>query len=376
VIIVNRSLPVSALALALTLAGCSSPDSDPAEPGAAASSADSAPAASNERVDFAAVAAEEAARTMEVSDFSASTDSDWEQPMTSWGDPDLRGTWPINHLTGVPLQRDPALGERRYLNEEEMRERTAQYGERSERLGNEVEGNQLGMGHWVEWGQLNNIASLIIDPPDGQLPALTEEGERRRALMRSGWMEDIPFDHYNDFDNWDRCITRGLPASMLPSYYNAGIQILQTPGYVVLRLEMIHETRIIPVDGRPPVDAGTKAWLGYSNGHWEGNTLVVETTNFNGKGSSTNIHTIGSPPYNNSPISEEYVLTERFTRTGPNTLTYQATVHDPVIWTADWTVELPWVLDNDYRFFEYACAEDNVMIRNYINSSRAERGLL
>lgn len=313
---------------------------------------------------------------MEVSDFSASTDSDWEQPMTSWGDPDLRGTWPINHLTGVPLQRDPALGERRYLNEEEMRERTAQYGERSERLGNEVEGNQLGMGHWVEWGQLNNIASLIIDPPDGQLPALTEEGERRRALMRSGWMEDIPFDHYNDFDNWDRCITRGLPASMLPSYYNAGIQILQTPGYVVLRLEMIHETRIIPVDGRPPVDAGTKAWLGYSNGHWEGNTLVVETTNFNGKGSSTNIHTIGSPPYNNSPISEEYVLTERFTRTGPNTLTYQATVHDPVIWTADWTVELPWVLDNDYRFFEYACAEDNVMIRNYINSSRAERGLL
>jgi len=357
------------LAVALILAACSSPDSGSTDAGTAL------PGDAGGRVDFAAVADDEAARTMALSDFRSAT-SDWTQPLTPWGDPDLQGTWPINHLTGVPLQRDPALGERRFLNEAEMQERTSQYAERSERLGNEVEGNQLGMGHWVEWGQLNNIASLIIEPSNGQLPALTAEGERRRALMRSGWMEDIPFDHYNDFDNWDRCITRSLPASMLPSYYNAGIQILQSPGYVILRLEMIHEVRIVPVDGRPQVDEGTKAWLGYSNGHWEGNTLVVETRNFNGRGSSTNIHTIGSPPYNNTPISEEYVLTERFTRTGPDTLTYQATVHDPVIWTADWTVELPWVRDDDYFLYEYACAEDNVMIRNYINSSRAERGLL
>jgi hypothetical protein len=365
----NRTLLLSALVLAIAGCSASDPDSGTSTGNAAAPSAEGP-------VDFVAVAAEEAARTMSRSDFRADADADWKHPVTPWGDPDLQGTWPINHLTGVPLQRDPALGERRYLNEEEMQTRIDAYGERSERLGNEVEGNQLGMGHWVEWGQLNNIASLIIDPPDGRLPALTEEGERRRALMRSGWMEDIPFDSYTDFDNWDRCITRSLPASMLPSYYNAGIQILQSPGYVIIRLEMIHEARVVPVDGRAPVDAGTKAWLGYSNGHWEGNTLVVETTNFNGQGSSTNIHTIGSPPYNNTPISEEYVLTERFTRTGPDTMTYQATVHDPVIWTADWTVELPWVRDDGYQFFEYACAEDNVMIRNYINSSRAERGLL
>lgn len=368
----NRIFKLCVFAAALMAAACSSPDSETETQAAstAGSAADGAP------VDFAAVAAEEAARTMEMLDFSANVDPDWEHPVTPWGDPDLQGTWPINHLTGVPLQRDPSVGERRFLNEEEMQERIEQYGERSERLGNEVEGNQLGMGHWVEWGQLNNLSSLIIDPPNGRLPALTEEGERRRAMMRSGWEENVPFDHYEDFDNWDRCITRSLPASMLPSYYNAGIQILQSPGYVIIRLEMIHETRIVPVDGRPPVDEGTKAWLGYSTGRWEGNTLVVETTNFNGRGSSTNIHTIGSPPYNNSPISEEYVLTERFTRTGPETMTYQATVHDPVIWTEDWTVELPWKLDNDYQFFEYACAEDNVMIRNYINSSRAERGLL
>ena len=103
-------------------------------------------------VDFVAVAAEEAAKTMSLSDFSAETDADWSHPVTAWGDPDLRGTWPINHLTGVPLQRDPAMGERRYLNAEEMQERVDQYAERSEQLGNEVAGSQLGMGHWVEWG--------------------------------------------------------------------------------------------------------------------------------------------------------------------------------------------------------------------------------
>jgi len=364
----HRTMALVSLVSAWALAGCSGPDPEPGDTAAGQT------AAGNE-LDMAAVAAEEAARTMALDDFRADGDGSWDQPRTAWGDPDLQGTWPINHLTGVPLQRDPELGERRYLNDEEMQVRIDQYGERSERLGDEVEGNQLGMGHWVEWGQLNNIASLIVDPPNGRLPALTAEGERRRALMKSGWMEEGPFDHYTDFDNWDRCITRSLPASMLPSYYNAGIQILQSPGFVVIRMEMIHEARIVRLEGEP-IDDDSRAWLGYSIGHWDGDTLVVETTNFNGQGSSTNIHTIGSPPFNNTPISEEYVLTERFTRTGPNTMTYRATVHDPVIWTADWTLELPWVRDDSYQFFEYACAEDNKMIRDYITSSRAERGLL
>ena len=298
----------------------------------------------------------------------------WQVPRTPWGDPDLQGIWPINHLTGVPLQRDPAFGERRYMNDDEMGERIAQYEDRNTRYENEIDADQMGMGHWVEWGDLNRLTSLIVSPTDGVLPALTAEGERRRALMKSGWMEEMPFDHYLDFDNWDRCITRSLPASMLPSYYNAGIQILQSPGWVAIRLEMIHEVRLVRIDGEG-VDEGTKGWLGFSTGRWEGDTLVVETTNFNGEGSSTNIHTIGSPPFNNTPISHEYVLTERFTPTGPDTITYQATVHDPVIWTEDWTVELPWVREDSYQFFEYACVEDNTMIRNYITSSRAERGL-
>jgi hypothetical protein len=323
----------SSLALALVLAGCAAPVDDAATPKVVA--------------------------------------SDSPQPLTEWGEPDLRGMWPIGHLTGVPLQRPAGLGERRSLTDEELATRQQQYAGRQNAYQQEIDTNKMGMGHWVEWGQANRLTSLIIDPPNGQLPALTPEGERRRGSMRSGWMA-IPFDHWTDFDNWDRCITRGLPASMLPAYYNNGVEILQSPGYVVIRLEMIHEARVIPITSEP-VDGDAKAWFGYSRGRWEGNTLVVETTNFNGQGSSTNIHTIGSPPFNNTPISEEYVLTERFTRTGPDTLTYQATVNDPVIWTAPWTVELPWQRDESYEIFEYACHEDNSMVRNYIVTSRHER---
>jgi hypothetical protein len=343
-----RSIPIARIAnscaalAAATLLGCSGPEAD-------------SPA-----VDPDALA------------MSGHADGEWKHPMTPWGEPDIRGKWPIGHLTGTPLQRSEAMGERRFLTDEELAARESQYAARQGAYEAELRKNKMGMGHWVEWGQLNRLTSLIVEPRDGRLPELTEEGERRRSLMRSGWM-NIPFDHQSDFDNWDRCITRGLPASMLPAYYNNGIQVHQSPGYVVIRLEMIHEARVIPTDGRPRLGKAITGWLGDSRGHWEGNTLVIETTNFNGKGSSTNIHTIGSPPFNNTPISKQYVLTERLTRTGPDTLSYTATVDDPVVWTRPWTVALPWHRDESYRFFEYACHEDNSMIRNYIETSRAER---
>src|SRR5262245_3175355 len=143
----------------------------------------------------------------------AAAGSDWQQPLTEWGEPDLRGMWPIGHLTGVSLTRAPQFGERRYLTDEELAARQTQYTGIQGAYKTEIDTNKMGMGHWVEWGKANRLTSLIIDPPNGQLPALTPEGERRRALMRSGWMS-IPFDHWTDFDNWDRCITRGLPASM------------------------------------------------------------------------------------------------------------------------------------------------------------------
>ena len=301
------------------------------------------------------------------------TEKTYEPARTPWCHPDLQGTWPVNHLTGVPLQRDESIGTRRLLNDEELAVREASYAEREGRYEGEIEGGTMGMGHWVEWGTLNRLSSLIIDPPNGRLPEMTEEGLRRKAGMRSGWM-DIPFDHWSDFDNWDRCITRSLPASMLPAFYNSGIQIIQTPDHVVINMEMIHEARIVRLDAEP-LDENIRGWLGDSRGWWDGDTLVVETRNFNGKGSSTNMHTVGSPPDNTTPLSTEYVLTERFTPTGPNTLTYEATVNDPVIWTQPWTVQLPWVKQDDYDFFEYACHEGNTMIRYYIETSRAERGI-
>jgi len=296
----------------------------------------------------------------------------WGHPLTPWGEPDIRGAWPIGHMTGTPLQRTEAMGERRLLTDEELAARQTQYTARQNAYEKEISNNKMGMGHWVEWGQLNRRTSLIVDPPNGRLPELTDEGRRRRGLMRSGWM-NIPFDAPGDFDNWDRCITRSLPASMLPAYYNNGIAVHQAPGVVVLRLEMIHESRVIRTDGSPHPGSKIKSWLGDSRGRWDGNVLIVETTNFNARGSSTNIHTIGSPPFNNTPISEDYILIETFERTGPDTLIYTATVDDPVIWSQPWTVEIPWQRDETYRMFEYACHEDNTMIRHYIETSRAER---
>ena len=310
----------------------------------------------------------------------ASANSGWQHPRTPWGDPDLQGMWPITNLVSTPFQRpvdqqgNPVYGDRELLTDEEYAATQQRLAARDQRYQDEIKSNKMGMGHWAEASHNNDAArltSLLVEPKNGRFPALTERGKELAANMKSSWTGKV-FEKPTDFDTWDRCITRGLPPSMFPFMYNNGIEILQAPGYVIVRLEMIHEARVVPITSAP-VDSGAKAWFGYSRGRWEGNTLVVETTNFNGQGSSTNIHTVGSPPFNNTPISEEYVLTERFTRTGADTLTYQATLNDPVIWTAPWTVELPWQRDDSYQIFEYACHEDNSMIRNYIVTSRAER---
>ncbi len=161
---------------------------------------------------------------------------------------------------------------------------------------------------------------------------------------------------------------------MFPFQYNNGIQIVQSPGYVVINMEMVHEVRIVPVGKKPPLDGDVKQWLGSSRGHWEGNTLVVETTNFNGQISQTSAGT-GTTAGNMDPraSSTQLKLVERFERTGANDLKYTVTVTDPVTQTASWTASLPWKRNDKYEFFEYACHEDNEAIRNYISASRAER---
>ena len=298
----------------------------------------------------------------------------YQPDTTPWGDPDLRGTWPIDYLNGTPMQRSPDQGNRVFLTEEEFAERSGRLNRIAERYEAEDSSDKLGQGHWVEAGEVNRRTSLLVLPADGRLPEMTAEGKKRSAAMRSSWRRGQTFDWTTDFDSWDRCITRGLPASMLPMQYNNGIRVFQAPGMVAIQLEMIHETRIIPTDGSAGIPAQIGNWMGESRGHWEdGNTLVVETTNFRPGPSATNIVTTGSPPENDSPVSTQAKLVEYFTMTGPDTVTYRATWTDPVVFTQPWTVQLDWKRDEDYEFFEYGCHEGNVQIRNYITASRAER---
>jgi hypothetical protein len=295
----------------------------------------------------------------------------WTQPLTPWGDPDLQGTWPLDYINGTPLQRPEAFADRRFLTDEEYAERVARLAGLNARYDQENAANKIGMGHWAEMGEPNRLTSLVSEPANGRLPPLTAEGERRSATMRSSWTEPPAFDSLADFNALDRCITRGLPASMFPFMYNSGIEVIQAPGYVVIRLEIVHETRIVPVDGRPPLSPAIKQWLGDSRGHFEGDTLVIETTNFNGH-SPMIIVGPGSKPI---PTSESLRIVERLTRTSDSTLEYEVAVEDPVTTAGSWKAAFPWRLDPEYELFEYACHEDNHTIRDFITTSRHERGL-
>ena len=296
-------------------------------------------------------------------------------PVTEWGDPDLAGMWPIMHLFATRLQRDPKYGERRFLTEEEWQKAEEVLKKRDERYHTEIANNKLGMGHWAESTtrtEAARLTSLISYPPDGQIPGLTERGKELQPLFKSDDTSKV-FDSPQDFDAWDRCITRGLPSSMLPFNYNNGIRILQSPGYVVISLEMIHEARIIPID-REPLDPAIKQWMGESRGHWEGSTFVVETTNFNGKVAMV-ITGIPGGQRSNTPTTPNMKITERFTRVSDDRIDYEMTVEDPEVLTDKWTVSYPMLLDPKYTFYEYACSEDNTAVRNFIVTSRYERGL-
>jgi len=214
-------------------------------------------------------------------------------------------------------------------------------------------------------------ASLVVDPSNGRIPPMTEEGKKRLAIARSTYYYDFPeavvahpFETFEDLGPYDRCITRGTLSSMLPTAYNMGTQIIQIPGAVVIRNEMIHETRIIPVDGRPGLSPKIRQYMGESRGRWDGDTLVIETTNFNGKvGLTRNGNTLLTSP--------DLKLVERLTRVDADTLQYEATVDDPKTWTRPWKVALPFTLHPEYQFFEYACHEGNYAMRNILSAERA-----
>ncbi len=305
-----------------------------------------------------------------ASDSATSTEdtSGWTAPRTAWGDPDLRGMWPLEYINGTPVQRPEEFGERRLLTDAEFAERAERLAALNARYDNEIATNKMGMGHWSEMGEPNRLTSLIVEPANGRVPPMTPEGERISATMRSSW-SDIPFDSLADFNALDRCITRGLPASMFPFMYNSGIEVMQAPGYVIIRLEIVHETRVIPVDGRPALDGRIRHWMGESRGRWEGDTLVIETTNFNGESPMLIVGPRSTP----IPTSEQLRIVERLTRTAPDTIEYEIAVEDPVTITDPWKAAFPWRLDSQYRFYEYGCHEDNYTIRDFIVTSRAER---
>jgi len=225
---------------------------------------------------------------------------------------------------------------------------------------------------------------MVVSPANGKLPPMTPQAEAIHRAGRSSWAPNVAFDWVTDFDSWDRCISRGFPASMLPFRYNNGIRIYQSPGYVTIALEMLG-TRIIPVAGQlEPWPAPVEAWLGSSRGRWEGNTLVIETTNlksgdsatrdmFARNGSPLNVATRGVPPWNTIPTSARAKVVERLTMVGENTITYEMTYEDPEVFTAPFTLRFDWTRDDNYAFYEYACHEGNVQVRNYITSSRAGR---
>jgi len=281
-------------------------------------------------------------------------------PRTFWGDPDLQGIWTSDALVDVPFERPESFGTRNELTDAEFADAQARV--RSDFLPVTAPGSPA---HWLEREKASRLASLIVDPPNGRLPAMTAEGSRRAERWRTTSADDYRYERPEDFTPYDRCITRGVLGSAFPNVYNTGMQIMQVPGMVVIRYEMIHETRIIPLDARSHLPSEIRSYMGDPRGHWDGDTLLIETTNFNGRTGSYGRNGSGNP------TSEALRLVERFTLVDRNTMQYEVTVTDPQTWTRPWTVRFPIARDETYAMFEYGCHEGNYAIANSLKGARA-----
>ena len=278
-------------------------------------------------------------------------------PRTAWGDPDLQGQW--NSQTSTPLERplSGAQAGKETLTDEEAESLEVEHlanGDRPPSAGDPGTYNSF----WFDRGKGLKRTSLILDPPDGRVPAYTPATEQRIAAERAERAKRGPADSYADLPPWTRCITRGWNG--IGSNYSSNTQIFQSPGYVVILQELIHEPRIIPLDGREGLPAGVKQWLGVSRGRWEGDTLVVETRNFDPRSSYR-----GSSP--------ELVLTERYTRAAADAIDYRFTMHDPAVYVKDWTVGRPMRREaGKLTVFEYACHEGNIAMTGILAGARRE----
>jgi hypothetical protein len=282
---------------------------------------------------------------------------------TQWGDPDLQGVWDYRTIT--PLERPQNMGDRQFLTDAEAAQLEARAAKRlDEPPDASVPANTIHAPYWTDPGRRvldDKRNSLIIDPPDGRLPALSAEGQFRLATRGrggTGGREGGKADGPEDRSTLERCITQGLPTSNLPTLYNNNIAIYQTPGYVALVHEMVHETRIVPLDGRPALSPSIRQWEGSSRGRWDGDTLVVETTNFSDKTSYR-----GSGPAMH--------ITERYTRLGDKTVGVEITVEDPGTWARPWTAALT-MRPSEGPIFEYACHEANIGLKDILEVARDE----
>jgi hypothetical protein len=292
---------------------------------------------------------------------------------TAWGDPDLQGVYTF--ATETPLQRPAALGNKDSYTEAEQQELERQLKKKHEdNIATNEHFSYNALWFVGDQGRPTGRTSLIVDPPNGRMPPLTERGEKLRAenaarleARRTGKGEIIK--SWEDHSMYNRCISRPMPR--VSQEYNQGVEILQTPQNVAIFYESMHDVRVIPLDGRPHLDPSVRQWNGDSRGRWEGNTLVVDSTNFTGKQKSDD-----SAPFGGFPQGNLH-LTERFTRVDAKTIDYEVTVDDPEIWTRPWTLALPWRADDPaYKgpedLFEYACHEGNYrMMEDTITASRA-----
>jgi hypothetical protein len=285
-------------------------------------------------------------------------------PRTPWGHPDLQGWYSNLSENGTPFER-PAQFNGRSLEDIKGEELAAIKQAAQNRTVESFAGPLHAPEDWWQ-KDLNMVkgsqAWLVVDPPDGKVPPLTAEATARQAARNAERRAANrgPADSWEDRSLYDRCITRGFPGSMLPVIYGNSYQIIQSEDYVAIRYEMIHEVRIIPLDGRPHAGSNVKTYMGDARGHWEGETLVVETTNFRDEDA-----------YRNSNAAT-LKITERFTRVAPRTVKWAVTVEDPKTWTRPWTFAMPLTMDDTQPVLEYACHEGNLGLRNILSSARAE----
>jgi len=285
-------------------------------------------------------------------------------PRTPDGHVDLQGIWDFRSATA--LERPARFAGREFMTADEVIAYEQEALEREDGRPPD-DGRTEQSVHpvwWLDYGKTvvgSRRTSLIVDPADGKIPALSAEGQRRSAERRAAARTHGPADSYENRSLQERCITRGLPEVTLPGPYNNNLQIVQTPAYVMLQTEMIHDARIVPMDGRPHNDPTLRSWMGDSRGRWEGDTLVIDTTNFtdrtNFRGAGANLH-----------------LVERLTRLDADTIEYRFTVEDPTTWTRPWTVSYP-IVRTSGPIYEFACHEGNYGLRDILSGARYEEKL-